>query len=123
LVVGFPAPVLAQEKDTVDPEVRQQIEALIAKQDEAFNKSDAAGRTAEYTQDATEVLAWETAGGAATGQQAIEKRLRQCWHQILPSWSESLFRYIQSAMKYAQFRNSSTRLERKVTAQRSMFVS
>jgi ketosteroid isomerase-like protein len=46
--------------------VRQQIEALIAKQDEAFNKNDAAGCTADYTQDAVEVLAWETAGGAAS---------------------------------------------------------
>jgi ketosteroid isomerase-like protein len=74
LVIGFPAPVLAQEKDTVDPEIRQQIEALIMKADEAFNKGDAAACTGVYTQDAVEVLAWETAGGAATGQQAIEKR-------------------------------------------------
>jgi ketosteroid isomerase-like protein len=44
------------------------------KADEGFNKSDAAACTAVYTQDAVEVLAWETAGGAATGQQAIEKR-------------------------------------------------
>jgi hypothetical protein len=72
--IGFAVPVPAQEQNTVDPEVRQQIEALIAKQDEAFNKSEAAGCIADYTQDATEVLAWETAGGAATGQRAIEKR-------------------------------------------------
>ena len=74
LAIGFAVPAFAQEQNTVDPEVRQQIEALIAKQDEAFNKNDAAGCTADYTQDATEVWAWETAGGAATGQQAIEKR-------------------------------------------------
>jgi hypothetical protein len=29
---------------------------------------------ADYTQDAVEVLEWETAGGAAIGKQAIEKR-------------------------------------------------
>jgi len=63
---------LAEEQNTVDPELRQQIEAL--KQDEAFNKNDAAGCTADYTRDAIEVWAWETTGGAATGQQAIEKR-------------------------------------------------
>ena len=73
-IIGFALPVVAQEQSAVDPEVRQQIEALIAKQDEAFNKNDAAGCTADYTQDATEVLAWETAGGAAIGQQAVEKR-------------------------------------------------
>jgi ketosteroid isomerase-like protein len=74
LAIGLAAPVPAEEQNAVDPEVRQQIEALIAKQDEAFNKNDAAGCTADYTQDAIEVWAWETAGGAATGQQAIEKR-------------------------------------------------
>ena len=73
LAIGFAVPALAQE-NTVDPEVRQQIEALIAKQDEAFNKNDAAGCTAEYTQDAIEVWSWETAGGAAISQQAIEIR-------------------------------------------------
>jgi ketosteroid isomerase-like protein len=74
LAIRFAVPAFAQEQKTVDPEVRQQIEALIAKQDDAFNKNDAAGCTADYTQDANEVWAWETAGGAATGQQAIEKR-------------------------------------------------
>jgi hypothetical protein len=52
LVVGFPAPVLAQEKDTVDPEVRQQIEALIVNLDEAYNKSDAPAVAALFAQDA-----------------------------------------------------------------------
>jgi hypothetical protein len=74
LALGLTVPALAQEQNTVDPEVRQQIEALIAKQDEAFNKNDAAGCTAEYTQDAIEVWSWETAGGAAISQQAIEIR-------------------------------------------------
>jgi len=74
LAIGLAAPVLAQEQNTVDPEVRQQIEATMAKQDEAFNKNDAAGCTADYTQDAVEVWEWETAGGAAVGHEAIEKR-------------------------------------------------
>jgi ketosteroid isomerase-like protein len=54
--------------------VRRQIETLIAKRDEAFNKNDAARCTADYTQDGIEVWAWKTAGGAAIGQQAVEKR-------------------------------------------------
>jgi ketosteroid isomerase-like protein len=74
LAIGFAVPAFAQEQNTVDPEVRQQIEALIAKQDEAFNKKDAAGCTAEYTQDAIEVWSWESAGGAAISRQAIEIR-------------------------------------------------
>jgi hypothetical protein len=74
LAVGFAFPTLAQEQNTVDPEVRQQIEASIMKADEAFNRSDAAGCTADYTQDAIDVWSWETAGGTAISQQAIEIR-------------------------------------------------
>src|ERR1700746_3822762 len=74
LAVGSAVPTLAQEQNTVDPEVRQQIEAVLMKLGEAYNKHDAASITALYTQNAVQVWAWETAGGAATGQQAIEKR-------------------------------------------------
>jgi hypothetical protein len=74
LAVGFALPALAQEQNTVDPEVRQRIEVSIMKADEAFNRSDAAGCTADYTQDAIEVWSWETAGGVAISQQAIEIR-------------------------------------------------
>jgi hypothetical protein len=41
LAIGFVLPVLAQEQSTVDPEVREQIEALHKKFSEAFNKHDA----------------------------------------------------------------------------------
>jgi hypothetical protein len=42
LVISFASPISAQQKDSVDPEVRQQIEAVLMKFDEAFNKHDAA---------------------------------------------------------------------------------
>jgi uncharacterized protein (TIGR02246 family) len=74
LAIGFAVPVLAQEQNTVDPEVRQQIEALIVKFDEAYNRSDPAAIAALFTPDAIQVWAWETAGAVASGQQAIEKR-------------------------------------------------
>ena len=64
----------AQEQNTVDPEVRQQIEAVHKKFDDAFSKRDAAALAALYTQDAIEVWPWEEKGGAASGQEAIEKR-------------------------------------------------
>jgi ketosteroid isomerase-like protein len=73
LVIGFPAPALAQGQNTVDPEVRQQIEAVLMKFDEAYNKNDAAAIAALYTQDAVRVMSWESEGGLASGQQAIEK--------------------------------------------------
>ena len=73
-IIGVALPVAAQEQGAVDPEVRQQIETAHMKFDEAYNRSDAAGCTADYTQDAIEVWSWETAGGAAISQQAIEIR-------------------------------------------------
>ena len=74
LAISLTVPAIAQEQNIVDPEVRQQIEASIIKADEAFNKSDAGSWAAEYTQDAIEVWSWESAGGAAISQQAIEIR-------------------------------------------------
>jgi ketosteroid isomerase-like protein len=74
LAIGFAAPALAQEQNTVDPEVRQQIEAAVLKFDEEYNKNDAAATAALYTQDAVEVWSGGSAGGLASGQQAIEKR-------------------------------------------------
>ena len=70
LAIGFPASALAQEENTVDPEVRQQIEALLVKGDEVYNRHDAASLTAGYTEDAVFV------GGGAPhyGRQAIEQR-------------------------------------------------
>ena len=74
--IGFAMPAFAQEKDTVDPEVRQQIEAVRIKFDEAFKKHDAAALAALFTQDAVEVWEGYSGGAAASGQQAIEKRYR-----------------------------------------------
>jgi hypothetical protein len=48
-------PAIAQEQTTVDPEVRQQIDAALTKFDDAFNSRDAAATAALYTQDAAEV--------------------------------------------------------------------
>jgi hypothetical protein len=74
LAIGFLVPALAEEKNTVDPEVRQQIEAVLMKHDEAYNKNDAAAIAALFTLNAVQVFGWDTGGGAVSGQQAIEKR-------------------------------------------------
>jgi ketosteroid isomerase-like protein len=71
LAIGFAAPTFAQEQNTVDPEVRQQIETLLMKFGEAFNKYDPAAIAALYTQNAIRLESWWSEG--AFGQQAIEK--------------------------------------------------
>jgi ketosteroid isomerase-like protein len=72
LVIGFVLPGLAQEQKTVDPEVRQEIDAATKKREDAFNKHDAAALSALYTEDAIDV--WPSYGGATVGLPAIVKR-------------------------------------------------
>jgi uncharacterized protein (TIGR02246 family) len=69
LAIGFAVPGYAQQKDTVDPQIAQQIRALMTKYDEAFNRSDSGGLAALYTDDAVKV----TVHGTFHGRQAIAK--------------------------------------------------
>ena len=70
LVISFALPTIAQEQKSVDPKVRQQIEAIEMKFQEAYNNRDVASIVALYAPDAVEV--WKP-GGSASGQEAIEK--------------------------------------------------
>jgi uncharacterized protein (TIGR02246 family) len=76
LVIGTVMPAVGQDKKTVDPEVRQQIEAAVLKYQEACNNYDAAATAALFTLDAVEVVGSEMAdaGSLASGREAIEKR-------------------------------------------------
>ena len=73
LAIGFAVPSIAQEQNAIDPEVRQQIEALLQTNLEAHNKHDAAAYAAQYTRYAVQVFGWEVSG-VASSQFAIEKR-------------------------------------------------
>jgi ketosteroid isomerase-like protein len=68
-------PALAQEQNTVDPEVRQQIEAAYMKFAEAFNKHDAAAMGDLYTQNAVEVWPSQPDGGLISGREPIVKAI------------------------------------------------
>ena len=57
--ISFTLPIFAQEQNTVDPEVRQQIEAAVLKYQEACNNYDAAATAALFTLDAVEVVGSE----------------------------------------------------------------
>ena len=52
LAISFAVPTFAQQKDTVDPKIAQQIRVGTMKFDEAFNKNDAAAVATFYTEDA-----------------------------------------------------------------------
>jgi hypothetical protein len=51
LAFGFEMPIFAQQKDTVDPKVEQQIRALAAKYDGAINEHDPVAVAILATQD------------------------------------------------------------------------
>jgi len=60
LVISFALPTIAQEQKSVDPKVRQQIEAIEMKFQEAYNNRDVASIVALYAPDAVEV--WKPGG-------------------------------------------------------------
>jgi len=78
LAINFAVPTFAQEKETVDPQIAQQIRALSIKYDEAFNNNDAAALAALYMEDAVEV----TDTGPIYGREAIEKHFADVFKQV-----------------------------------------
>ena len=49
LAIGFAVPAFAQQTNTPDPQLRQQLLALAKKFDDAYNNNDAAALAALYT--------------------------------------------------------------------------
>ena len=82
---------LAQQKDTTDLQLAQQLEASGRTSDEGFNKGDAAAIAALFTQDAVLILE----DGPIYGKPAIEK------------WLESVFENVR-------FSNHLTKADQKV---------
>ena len=55
LALSFALPAFAQETNRPDPQLRQQLETFAKKEDEAFNKNDAAAVAALFEEDAVMV--------------------------------------------------------------------
>ena len=73
----FTLPAFAQQKATVDPQIEQQIRALMSKYDNAINRHDAAAVAALYTQDGVSGTSGMPHFGNFHGRQAIEKGYAQ----------------------------------------------
>jgi uncharacterized protein (TIGR02246 family) len=69
LVISFALPAFAQQQDTVDPKIAEQVRALAAKYDEACNKNDAVAVAALLTDKAICI----TPHGTFSGREAIQK--------------------------------------------------
>ena len=77
--ISFALPTFAQQTNTSDQQLREQLVPLGKKDVEAWNNNDAAALAALYTEDAIKV----TPQGPIHGRQAIEKWLAQVfknWH-------------------------------------------
>jgi uncharacterized protein (TIGR02246 family) len=75
LAIGFVLPTLAQQTDTADPQLREQIVALFGKFTEAWNNNDSAALAALYTKDA--VFCGGEGSGPHYGREAIEKHFAE----------------------------------------------
>ena len=75
LAIGFALPTFAQQTNTPDPQLRQQIVALLEKFSEAWNNNDAAALAALYTKDA--VFCGGEGSGPHYGREAIEKHFAE----------------------------------------------
>ena len=69
LAISFALPTFAQQKDTVDPQIIEQLNALTKKFIEAVDNNDAATLAALFTEDAVFV----TPQGPLYGREAIQK--------------------------------------------------
>ena len=78
LAIGFALPTFAQQKYTSDPQLRQAVDVLTRKTDEAYNNGDAAAMAALYTEDAVLV----TDAGPIYGREAIEKHYANLFQKI-----------------------------------------
>jgi ketosteroid isomerase-like protein len=74
LAISFAVPTFAQQKDTIDSQIDEQV---TKKLDEAFNNGDAAALAALFTQDAV----WVTPQGPVFGLEAIQKRFAGMFQQ------------------------------------------
>ena len=77
LAIGFAVSTLAQEKDAVDPQTRQQLEAIDKIFDEAYNKNDAAAIAALFTKDAVLISPL----GVFSGRAGVEKYFVDVFHR------------------------------------------
>ena len=78
LAISFALPTFAQQKDTVDPQLREALIAYNKKEDEAWNNNDAVALASLYTEDA--VLVEDK--GPIYGRKAIEKHYADVFKQV-----------------------------------------
>ena len=78
LAIGFTVPTFAQQTNTPDPQLRQVVDTLANKLDEAMNNNDAAAAAALFTEDSIFV----TPQGPIYGREPIEKHYADLFQKV-----------------------------------------
>src|SRR5262245_1982102 len=78
LAISFALPIFAQQKETVDPQLREALLALAKKFEEAWNNNDAEALAGLFTKDA--VLIEES--GPVYGREAIKKHYADLFQNV-----------------------------------------
>src|ERR1700730_13245876 len=78
LAISFALPTFAQQTNTPDPQLREQLLALAKKFEDAWNNNDASALAALFTKDA--VLIEES--GPVYGREAIEKHYADLFQNV-----------------------------------------
>ena len=78
LAISITLPTFAQQKETLDPQLRQMIDAFANKYAAAVNHNDAAAIASLYAEDAV----FLTSGGAKYGREAIKKFYADLFQQF-----------------------------------------
>ncbi len=78
LVISSVVPSFAQQTNTPDPQLREQVLALAKKFDEAWNSNDAAAVAALFTEDAVNV----NDTGPIYGRDALEKNWADMYRHV-----------------------------------------
>jgi hypothetical protein len=79
VAISFAFPTFAQDQNAVDPKVREQIEAVLVKYNEAVNKHDAAAVAALFTEDALQAWDWDGGVNSNSGKKAIQNSYDLGW--------------------------------------------
>ena len=79
LAIFFALPTIAQQTNTPDPKLREELIAFNKKFDDAFLKGDATAVAASYTEDACYV---DPGAGPIYGRKAIEKYYKDLFQKM-----------------------------------------
>jgi len=78
LAIAFALPTFAQQTDTPDPKLREQLLSLAKKFDDAYNNGDVAAMVALQTEDGVEVA--DT--GPSYGREALQKHYVDLFQKV-----------------------------------------